>query len=191
MSNTQQSKVVLLGPEGVGKTCMLERLRTGEYNSSMEATIGASFACRTVEMPSGKTVRLNVWDTAGQERFESMLPIYVRNAAVAVICISEPNLDAVKKYYDFVLYHSINTEVYIAITKSDLVLSRRFFDDIKEYAKTIPAKMYFTSSLTGENISEIFTDIAEVVEKIPLQAPRSVLQMDMEDPSERWVRCCW
>ena len=34
-----------------------------------------------------KQFRLDIWDTAGQERYRSILPMYYRNAAAAVLVI--------------------------------------------------------------------------------------------------------
>lgn len=31
-----------------------------------------------------RAVRLQLWDTAGQERFQSLIPAYIRDSAVAV-----------------------------------------------------------------------------------------------------------
>ena len=33
-----------------------------------------------------KTVRLQLWDTAGQERFRSLIPSYINDSSVAVVC---------------------------------------------------------------------------------------------------------
>lgn len=33
-----------------------------------------------------RTVRLQLWDTAGQERFRSLIPSYIRDSSVAVVC---------------------------------------------------------------------------------------------------------
>ena len=38
------------------------------------------------ELLEDRTVRLQLWDTAGQERFRSLIPSYIRDSSVAVIC---------------------------------------------------------------------------------------------------------
>ena len=32
-----------------------------------------------------KIIILNLWDTAGQERFKSLIPSYIKDAAVAIV----------------------------------------------------------------------------------------------------------
>lgn len=33
-----------------------------------------------------KVIILNLWDTAGQERFKSLIPSYIKDSAVAIVC---------------------------------------------------------------------------------------------------------
>ena len=33
-----------------------------------------------------KVIVLNLWDTAGQERFKSLIPSYIKDSAVAIVC---------------------------------------------------------------------------------------------------------
>ena len=33
-----------------------------------------------------KIIVLNLWDTAGQERFKSLIPSYIKDSAVAIVC---------------------------------------------------------------------------------------------------------
>ena len=42
-------------------------------------------------LEEGKTIRLQLWDTAGQERFRSLIPSYIRDSHVAVICYDITN----------------------------------------------------------------------------------------------------
>ena len=58
-------KVVLIGESGVGKTSIITRYTTDSFSSVMLATIGASFASRTIEVDNQK-IKFEIWDTAGQ-----------------------------------------------------------------------------------------------------------------------------
>lgn len=62
-----------------------------------------------------KTVILNLWDTAGQERFKSLIPSYIKDSAVAIVCYditSRESFDSVGKW----------VEDAIAIRENDVVL---------------------------------------------------------------------
>jgi small GTP-binding protein len=78
-SAKDQVKLVLLGDTGVGKTSIVERFVTDSHNSDTEATVGATFLSKTIQI-EGKTIRFQIWDTAGQERYRSLAKMYYNDA---------------------------------------------------------------------------------------------------------------
>lgn len=49
-------------------------------------TIGGAYLQQTVTLSDGTQVKLHIWDTGGSERFRSMVSLYYRDAAAAIIC---------------------------------------------------------------------------------------------------------
>lgn len=41
-----------------------------------------------------KIIILNLWDTAGQERFKSLIPSYIKDSAVAIVCYDVTNKES-------------------------------------------------------------------------------------------------
>ena len=41
-----------------------------------------------------KIIILNLWDTAGQERFKSLIPSYIKDSAVAIVCYDVTNRES-------------------------------------------------------------------------------------------------
>ena len=41
-----------------------------------------------------KVIILNLWDTAGQERFKSLIPSYIKDSAVAIVCYDVTNAES-------------------------------------------------------------------------------------------------
>lgn len=37
---------------------------------------------------------MNLWDTAGQERFKSLIPSYIKDSAVAIVCYDITNRES-------------------------------------------------------------------------------------------------
>lgn len=81
-------KVVVLGPFGVGKSTLLQRIRgIPDTEPGPGPTIGAAFV--EWNHPLGK---VHIWDTAGQERYSSLLPMYTRNACIAILVADHTTL---------------------------------------------------------------------------------------------------
>ncbi|KAK7968031.1 P-loop containing nucleoside triphosphate hydrolase protein [Apiospora aurea] len=82
------AKVVLLGPSGTGKSCLLHRFVKSEWRILSSQTIGVEFASKIIKVGTGarrKRIKLQLWDTAGTERFRSVSRSYYRGAAGAVL----------------------------------------------------------------------------------------------------------
>ncbi|KAJ3569354.1 hypothetical protein NP233_g5101 [Leucocoprinus birnbaumii] len=79
------SKIVVMGNSGVGKTSLLQRYTQNKFDpKNTTSTSGAFFVTKKVHV-NGLKVRLQLWDTAGQERFRSMAPMYYRGANAALL----------------------------------------------------------------------------------------------------------
>ncbi|KAF5393942.1 hypothetical protein D9757_000313 [Collybiopsis confluens] len=79
------SKIVIMGNSGVGKTSLLHRYTQNKFDpKNTTSTSGAFFVTKKVNI-NGFKVRLQLWDTAGQERFRSMAPMYYRGANAALV----------------------------------------------------------------------------------------------------------
>lgn len=77
-------KIVLIGDCGTGKTCVVQRFRSGTFIERHGNTIGVDFSMKTV-LIDGKKVKLQIWDTAGQERFRTITQSYYRSADGVII----------------------------------------------------------------------------------------------------------
>lgn len=55
-------KVVLIGDCGTGKTCVVQRFKTGNYEERHGNTIGVDFSMKTISIDN-KKVKIQIWDT--------------------------------------------------------------------------------------------------------------------------------
>lgn len=81
---TTSVKLVLLGEAAVGKSSLVLRFVSDDFQENKEPTIGAAFLTQKCSLPE-HTVKFEIWDTAGQERFASLAPMYYRNAQSALV----------------------------------------------------------------------------------------------------------
>ncbi|CAO3631128.1 unnamed protein product [Cunninghamella echinulata] len=77
-------KLVLIGDSGVGKSNLLSRFTTNEFNLESKSTIGVEFATKNIEIEK-HTIKAQIWDTSGQERYRAITGAYYRGAVGALL----------------------------------------------------------------------------------------------------------
>ncbi|KAI8060464.1 GTP-binding protein [Gongronella butleri] len=77
-------KLVLIGDSGVGKSNLLSRFTTNEFNLESKSTIGVEFATKNIEIDN-HTIKAQIWDTSGQERYRAITGAYYRGAVGALL----------------------------------------------------------------------------------------------------------
>lgn len=169
-------KVVVLGDSSVGKTSLVHRFTTNQFNTNIANTIGAAFITKDYSSKTcDRNIRFEIWDTAGQERYKSLTPMYYRNSKVALVCYDLTDIDNSfpkgKYWIDQLKLNNDsgdvdNIKIILVGTKSDLVgnISSSIVSEFIEENSDIDH--YVTSSKSGEGISQIFDDI---IDKIPEQ----------------------
>jgi len=119
-----QVKLVLLGEAAVGKSSVVLRFVSNEFQANKEPTIGAAFLTQKCRLED-RVLRYEIWDTAGQERFHSLAPMYYRNAQAAVVVYDVTKAQSLEKAKTWVkeLQRQANPNIVIALAgnKIDLV----------------------------------------------------------------------
>lgn len=161
-------KIVFLGDQGVGKTSLITRFMYDTFDEQYAATIGIDFLSKTMYLEDNKTIRLQLWDTAGQERFRSLIPSYIRDSNVAIICYDITNkksFENLEKWINEVkLERGEDVIIVIVGNKSDLNNKRQVsLEDLEKLAKSIDNCSIFmeTSTKANYNIKLLFKKIAK------------------------------
>ena len=77
-------KLIFLGDQSVGKSCILNRFRNDTFTEEYQATIGLDFQSKNVQIDN-QDIHLLLYDTAGQEKFRSLIPMYTRDANIILL----------------------------------------------------------------------------------------------------------
>ncbi|GAB1869865.1 Ras-related protein Rab-10 [Camponotus japonicus] len=130
-------KIVLIGDCGTGKTCVVQRFRSGTFVERHGNTIGVDFTMKTV-LIDGKRIKLQIWDTAGQERFRTITQSYYRCANGVIVV------------YD--------------ITKRSTFLSlQRWVEEVRRYSSSHVLLVLVGNKCDLENLREVQKAEAEAL----------------------------
>ena len=172
-------KTVLLGACGVGKTSLLNRHVRGIFNPGSESTIGASFCTSSLSTSIGE-VMLYIWDTAGQERYSSLIPMYYRDAGIALVVFDMTDIESferAKHWIDTIEESKSNPDAHIRNTiivlignkmDKELHLISRLDKDASTYAESKNIPFVKASARSGEGVVNIFA--TAIIQKLQNEA---------------------
>ena len=157
---TPKYKLIFLGDQGVGKSCILNRFLNDTFTEEYQATIGLDFQSKNIQIEN-QDIHLLLYDTAGQEKFRSLIPMYTRDANIILLVYDISNRDSFNHLSDWIKdLTNINfNEVIFAIVgnKSDLTGSRAITsEEGKKFADERNFIFQEISAKTGSGFSDLF-----------------------------------
>lgn len=194
-------KVVLLGKQYGGKTCLLERFLHDRFTGDAvpyQNTIGAAFGARKMEH-NERHIMIGVWDTAGSERYESMSRLYYRDAKAAVICYDltdETSFERAQFWVKELKKHEKDCKLYLCGTKVDLIQLNKYsrkvdYHTTTDYADEIGAQVFETSSKTAEGVDTMFQKITEDYVKETDAPERRIAGLQLQEAQKASTqKCC-
>lgn len=169
MSDSKQStgnKIVLLGDSGVGKTCIISRFISGQFDANVNSTNGASYASKKIEYPHlKKTLVLDIWDTAGQEKYKALTKFFYKDAAVCILVYDitrKETFDNLKNFWYSQLKENSGSNVVLGVAgnKCDLYESEEVKEsEARQFAEEIGAIFELTSAQNNTGINELFFEV--------------------------------
>ena len=181
-------RLILIGNSGVGKSCILTRLKKGpnaDFRMDFVATVGTDFYTEDVQVED-KTIKIQLWDTGGQERFRAIVRSYYRNVVGGFLVFDvtdRTSFDELNKWLEdakegahpreptFVLVgNKIDDE------KNPRVVSQQ---EAKQFAQRLGMDYIETSAKTGQNVDEL----------LPFLASKVYWKLRVKDivPEEGWL----
>eukprot|EP00037_Helgoeca_nana_P025296 m.274740 g.274740 ORF g.274740 m.274740 type:complete len:217 (+) comp26901_c3_seq7:4514-5164(+) len=163
-----EAKLVIVGSQSVGKTCLMTQFVSGNFDVDAKQTIGASFFPKEVEL-DGVKLTLTIWDTAGTERFRAMAPLYYRDADAAMVVYDltrRDSFDAVEGWI-YELRSALDPSrlvLCIVGNKNDLESDRKVStEEGVALAATMRTHFMETSALTAIGVNDMFTTVAKEI----------------------------
>ena len=171
MSEDCVYKVLLLGDTTVGKTCFLTKYTDKTFQDAHISTIGLDYRLKSMNLKSGKNLKLQIWDTAGQDRFRAITKNYYKGANGIILIYDVTSLQTyenIKTWVNQIKEEAPqNVVIFIAGNKIDMEEERKVTtEEGKRLAEEFGYPFYETSAKDDININEIFDDLVEKVDSI-------------------------
>ncbi|XP_067686809.1 rho-related protein racA-like [Haliotis asinina] len=156
-------KLVAVGDEGVGKTCLLTASEGSSLPAEYTSTIFDNFT--SIIIVDGEPVTLGLWDTAGQEDYDRLRPLAYPGTDVFLLCFDVKNrlsLENIRsKWYPEVEEHCRHTATVLVGCKTDLRegagdKTAVSYKEGSALAKTLGVNYYETSALVFKSILQCF-----------------------------------
>jgi GTP-binding nuclear protein Ran len=146
------TKVIVVGAGGVGKTSFVRRIKDDKFDSKYIATIGAEVT---------EYQHLKLWDTAGQEKFGGLRDGYYIGANYAIVMFditSSPSLRSAVTYIKSIKRVCENSCKIILVSNKSDSIDEKIGDNVVTYVmnKVGNIETYIKiSSKDGTNCSNV------------------------------------
>ena len=153
-------KIIFLGDQGTGKSCILNRFVDDKFDENYQATVGLDFQSKNVKIDN-QDIHLLLYDTAGQEKFRSLIPMYTRDANIIMLVY---DITRKESFTNIPIWIKDLTNVKFEEVIFVLIGNKIDLNDKREVNKeegekySQENKMIFeeVSAKTGENFPELF-----------------------------------
>ena len=153
-------KLIVVGNQSTGKSCILNRFVNETFEENYQATIGLDFQSKNITIHD-QDVRLILYDTAGQEKFRSLIPMYIREAQIILFIYDvsdKESFDSIPRWIQDVLDVKNTEPVLVLIgNKIDLEKERTVtYEEGKRFAEQNNFIFQEVSAKTGKNFDTLF-----------------------------------
>ena len=153
-------KLIFLGDQSVGKSCILNRFLNDTFIEDYQATIGLDFQSKNVQIDN-QDIHLLLYDTAGQEKFRSLIPMYTRDANIILLVYDISNKDSFANLSQWLkdLTNVNMDEVILCIVGNKIDLNDKRAvntEEGKKFAEEHDFIFQEISAKTGEGFSDLF-----------------------------------
>lgn len=173
-----ESKIILLGEFGVGKTSIFRRYSQGtfvdtsgmDWSQYRESTLGLDnyskkFEC-TTDSGKTKTISLRLFDTGGLERIGSISNSYYKFSEAVLLVFARNNIDSfncLTQHLLEVLSLAENAKLYLVSNKVDLSECEVTDEDVRTFMEQFPTieHHFQVSCKTNQpSVDDMFCQIA-------------------------------
>ena len=178
-------KLIVIGDELVGKTSILNRFKSNQFNAIYEPTVGLEFQSIPI-LIDDQSVNLLLYDVSGHQKFRSLIPLYASDVNIILLIYDiskNESFNNIDKWFSFL--NNINkNEVIFALVgnKSDLDYNRKVkIEEAEKYAKDHNFIFQEVSAMNGDGIQELFMNkLLDQIRTQLIQKGKNILEDEEE-----------
>ena len=175
-------KICLVGEEGVGKTSLIKRFVSSQFDEKYLRTVGTMVSKRVVQLGpidgTMFTLHMLVWDIMGRRDFMSLYKeaYFSRARGILAVCdMTRPEtLDALNDWMEGINSSVGIVPMIVLANKKDVADHIRVEeDDILAMCEIHKSPYLLTSARTGENVEVAFQKLAEMAVRSRFTGPEA------------------
>ncbi|KAJ5079702.1 rab2a member ras oncogene family [Anaeramoeba ignava] len=178
-------KTIFFGPMKTGKTSIFYNYFYKEFKD-----IPDFLGFKTIKIPVGEfEISLNVFDFQGNEKYANIAPIYYMKTSVLILVFDITHYSSYERIpicFQKVKEHIDPLVTVLIGNKLDLE-NERVIEKEKaiDYAKEMGFLYFETSAKTGENIKEVFVEIAKKLKFLIEKNPEILEEKEEKEKKKR------
>ncbi|EGC32037.1 hypothetical protein DICPUDRAFT_57324 [Dictyostelium purpureum] len=187
-------KLVLVGPGGVGKSCLTIQFIAQKFVDEYDPTLEDSYRKQTTV--DGEECLLDIYDTAGQEDFSAVRDQYMRTGEGFLCVYSITYLQSFKEIHrlhnHLLKVKDLDSVPFVLVgNKCDLNEYREVSTaEGEELAKKLNCKFLETSAKERINVTEAFYELVREVKKARQSNQHTASESNTDQPIKKKKSSC-
>lgn len=163
-------KMLILGDAGVGKTSLVRRLISNQFDPTRKPTSGIAVKDLTLFL-NERELTIHAWDFAGQEITHNTHQLFLTIRSVYLLVLDatlNEEGNRLIEWLDTIQLYAPDAPIVIAINKSDLAPKAALTLNTKELQSQYPIVEFInTSCQSGSGIEELRSGLIDAIRKLP------------------------
>ena len=164
--NEYPAKLLILGDQGVGKTCIMIRFSDDLFPEHSTMTVGVDYKTKRVKVDDIE-IKLTIWDTAGQEKYRSLAQNLYKGTMGIILVFDLTNKTTFDNLRNWIRQIRKNTDENVCKlimgNKADSPNKQVTREMVMELVEEFDITYFEVSAMTGENVPNAFLNITKKI----------------------------